>query len=158
MKNKQLTIEKIFLIGTGENANTDTLFRRLKPVTLPFARARKKGSNISEINNETGVSRPTVRKIVKQYDANLKWRLTRTRNENGVRRFVINTWHRRARKDSGVVDRLATGVMHYEVENLLRSFIKRDTVDEIMYNFARDPPGICILHIKESELISGEKN
>ena len=92
---------------------------------------------------------------MKQYDANLKWRLTRTRNENDVRRFVINTRHQRARKDSTAVDRLATGVIHYEVEDLLRSFIKPGTVDEIMDNFMRDPPGICILHLKDSELIPG---
>ena len=114
----------------------------------------KKGSNISEISNETGVSRPTVRKIVKQYDVSRKWWLTRTRKENGVRRFVINTWHRRAGKEGTAVERLQTGVLHYEVENLLRSFIKRDTVDEIMNHFMRDPPGICVLHLKESELIS----
>ena len=113
----------------------------------------KKGSNISEISNETGVSRPTVRKIVKQYDVSRKWWLTRTRKENGVRRFVINTWHRRTEKEGTAVERLQTGVLHYEVENLLRSFIKRDTVDEIMYTFARDSPGICVLHLKDSELI-----
>ena len=114
----------------------------------------KKESNISEISNETGVSRPTVRKIVKQYDADRKWRLTRTRNQEGMRRFVINTWHRRAGKEGAAIDRLAAGVEHYEVIDLLRSFIKGETVDEIMYIFMRDPPGICVLHIRESELIS----
>ena len=117
----------------------------------------KKESNISEISKETGVSRPTVRKIVKQYDADRKWRLTRTRNKEGMRRFVINTWHRRAGKEESAVDRLAAGVGHYEVNDLLRSFIKGETVDEIMFNFMRDPPGICVLHIRESELIPGVK-
>ena len=117
----------------------------------------KKGYNISEISNKIGVSRPTVRKIVKQYDADRKWRLTRTRNEEGMRRFVINTWRKRSRKEGPAVDRLAAGVDHFEVNALLRSFIKGETADEIIYNFMRDPPGICVLHIRESELIPGVK-
>jgi hypothetical protein len=66
---------------------------------------------------------------------------------------VINTWRKRAGKEGTPVDRLAAGVLHYELPNLLRSFIKRKTADEIIYCFDRDPPGICVLHLKESELI-----
>ena len=117
----------------------------------------KKGSNISEISNKIRVSRPTVRKIVKQYDANRKWWLTRTRGESGVTRFIVNTLYQRAGKEGTALERLQAGVLHYELESLLGVFIRKETVDEIMYNFGRDPPGICVLHIRESELIPGVK-
>ncbi len=115
----------------------------------------KKGSNISKIHRVTGVSRPTVRKVVKQYDANRKWWLTRTRNEDGLKRFVINTWRQRAGEEGTAVERLQAGVLHYELHTLLRSFIKPKTADEIWTCFGKDPPGICVLHLKESELIPG---
>ena len=115
----------------------------------------KKGVNISEIHRVTGVSRLTVRKIVKHYDANRKWWLTRTRGEMGVTRFIVNTLRQRAGEEGTAVERLTAGVLHYELHTLLRSFIKRETADEIWTCFGKDPPGICVLHLKDSELIPG---
>lgn len=113
----------------------------------------KKGSSISQISREKGVSRPTIRKIVKEYNENQKWWLTRTFRKDGFIQLVINTSNVRNRKDDPPIERLALGVEHYELDKLIRSIIKRETADEIIDCFMRDPPRISILHIKKSELI-----
>ena len=74
---------------------------------------------------------------------------------DGVKRFIINTWRQRAGEEGAPIERLAAGVGHWELRNLLRSFIKSETADEIWRCFGIDPPGICVLHVKESELITG---
>ena len=113
----------------------------------------KKESNISKISRLTKVSRPIVRKIVKQYLENRKWWLTRTYMDDGFVRLVINTTHTNNREDTTAVERLALGATHYEVDKLIRSIIKRPTADEILKNFGRDPPRISILHLKKTELL-----
>jgi hypothetical protein len=117
----------------------------------------KKRDNFSKISRTVNVSRPTVRKIINEYISNRKFWLTRTVNEEGYERFIINTWRKRAGKEGAPVERLAAGVLHWELDRLLRAFIKKETADEIIDSFRKKPPSICILHVKESELLPNVK-
>jgi hypothetical protein len=117
----------------------------------------KKDPNISKISRVHKISRPTIRKIITDYKVNRKFWFTRTRNEDGVERFIINTWRRRARSEGTSVERLAAGVEHWELRDLLRSFIKSDTAYEIWNCYLKDTSSICVLHVKESELIPEAK-
>ena len=115
----------------------------------------KKETTITEISKKTKVSRPTIRKIIDFHLENRKWWITRTRAKEDVFHFIVNTYRQRAGKDGTAIERLQAGVLHYEVEGLLSEFIKTQTVYEIMQLFGRDPSGICVLHVKRSELKKG---
>ncbi|MCJ7732831.1 helix-turn-helix domain-containing protein [Candidatus Bathyarchaeota archaeon] len=113
----------------------------------------QKGDGVSQISRDKNVSRPTVRKILREYKETRNWWLIRTFREDGFLRLLVNTTHTSANKKGSATERLALGVEHWEVNGLIRSIVKPDTADEIMSNFMRDPPRISIVYIKESEFL-----
>ena len=118
----------------------------------------KKGVSISEVSRETGVSRPTVRKIVQEFDANRKWHIIRTERREDFLQIVVNTRRRSPAMDRSAIERLGNGVDHWEVDGLIRSIVKPETADEIMYELSRGlPPGLSVLYIKESEFLPSVK-
>lgn len=118
----------------------------------------KKGISISQISREKNISRPTIRKIVEKFKKNRKWHLVRTFREDNFIRLVVNTSHHSENKEGTPIERLANGVEHWELKDLIRSIVKREVADEITFEFVRDPPRISILYIRESELLPEIRN
>ena len=119
----------------------------------------KKEINISQISREKKVSRQTVRKIIDEYKKIRKWYLIRANREKDFVRIVVRApYSYSSIKDSGPIERLALGVEMYAVRDLIHSIVKPETAEEIMYNFVRVPPGVCVLYVRESELNSKFRN